>query len=124
LNLWRGSKWFDLVRAIVRGKPVTCRRGGKEVHAADVAKGVGVLLSADADAITGEAFNCYDRYVSEYDVATLAKSITGSNSRIDGEPKQPKHQIVTDKIRRLGTVFGGETLLEQTVRELIAAAGE
>ena len=32
------SKWFDLVRAIVRGDDVDCQRGGKEVHAADVAR--------------------------------------------------------------------------------------
>jgi len=30
------SKWFDLVRRVVRGEPVECRGGGKEVHAADV----------------------------------------------------------------------------------------
>ena len=37
------SKWFDLVKAIVEGRPVYCRRGGKEVHVADVAKAVGIL---------------------------------------------------------------------------------
>ncbi|MCH7987718.1 MAG: NAD(P)-dependent oxidoreductase [Planctomycetes bacterium] len=116
------SKWFDLVRAVVRGDDVDCQRGGKEVHAADVAKAVGVLLSADAGAITGQAFNCYDRYVSEYDVAKMAKKITDSASSITGEPKQPKHQILTSKLRGLGMVFGGEALLEKTVSELIAAA--
>lgn len=49
------SKWFDLVQAIVNGDPVTCRRGGKEVHAADVAKAVQILLTAPAEKITGEA---------------------------------------------------------------------
>jgi hypothetical protein len=29
----RDSKWFDLIRAVVRGEDVDCRRGGKEVHA-------------------------------------------------------------------------------------------
>ena len=42
------SKWFDLVSAVVRGETVRCSRGGKEVHAADVAKAVGVLLAAGA----------------------------------------------------------------------------
>src|SRR5262245_29481727 len=41
------SKWFDLVQTVVRGQPVDCRGGGKEVHAADVAKAVNILLSAD-----------------------------------------------------------------------------
>jgi nucleoside-diphosphate-sugar epimerase len=111
------SKWFDLVSAVVRGDSVKCSRGGKEVHAADVAQAVGILLHADG--ITGEAFNCYDRYVSEYDVATLAKELCGSGSSIDGEPRQPKNQIVTEKIKRLGMKFGGDELLRQTVSELV-----
>ena len=115
------SKWFDLVRSVVRGEPVACRRGGKEVHAADVARAALLLAEADADSIRGEAFNCYDRYVSEFDVATLAKGISGSDSPIDGGPMQPKHQIETGKIRSLGMEFGGEKLFEQTVGELVAA---
>ena len=41
------SKWYHLVAAVVRGEPVRCLRGGKEVHAADVAKAAGLLLQAD-----------------------------------------------------------------------------
>lgn len=114
------SKWYDLVAAVVRGEAVTCQRGGKEVHAADVAKAVGILLAADG--VTGEAFNCYDRYVSEYDVATLAKRISGSSSQILGNQTKPKHQIETAKIRSLGMEFGGDKLLESTVREIVQAA--
>ena len=114
------SKWYDLVAAIVRGQPVQCARGGKEVHAADVARAVGILLTADG--IAGEAFNCYDRYVSELDVATLAKELSGSASRIDGQPIQPKHQIVTGKLRSLGMKFGGDELLKETIAELVTSA--
>ena len=113
------SKWFDLVRAVVKGEDVTCTRGGKEVHAADVAKATAVLLSAER--IAGEAYNCYDRYVSEHEVATLAKQISGSRSTIHGVEPKPKNQIVTDKLRTLGMEFGGRALLERTVRELVAA---
>ena len=113
------SKWFDLVRAVVRGEGVTCTRGGKEVHAADVARAVGLLLTAEN--MAGEAFNCYDRYVSEHEVATLAKQISGSRSTIHGAEPKPKSQIVTDKLRALGMEFGGRALLEQTVRDLVAA---
>ena len=111
------SKWFDLVSTVVRGETVQCSRGGKEVHAADVAKAVGILLTADG--IAGEAFNCYDQYVSELDVAMLAKELSGSTSQIVGESKQPKHQIVTDKIRALGMEFGGDELLRETVAQLV-----
>jgi len=116
------SKWFDIVRAIVRGDDVDCQRGGKEVHAADVARAAGVLLKADNSAITGEAFNCYDRYISEYDVATMAKQLCGSSSRISGEQPRPKNQIVTEKLRAVGMEFGGNALFEKTVSELIDAA--
>lgn len=111
------SKWYDLVAAAVRGQTINCARGGKEVHAADVAKAIGILLTADG--IAGEAYNCYDRYISELDVATLAKELSGSSSEIRGEPKQPKHQIETGKIRSLGMEFGGEKLLRETIAELV-----
>ena len=113
------SNWFDLIHAIVRGDDVDCQRGGKEVHAADVARAAGLLLKADNAAITGEAFNCYDRYFSEYDVATLAKQLSESSSRITGEQTQPKHQIITDKLRGVGMEFGGDALFEKTVSELL-----
>lgn len=113
------SKWFNLVRNVVQGRDVTCQRGGKEVHAADVAQGVKLLLNAPADRITGEAFNCYDRYISEWDVAHLAKQISGSEAIIRGQQTMPKNQIVTEKIRSLGMQFGGQRLLEETVREML-----
>ena len=113
----QNSKWYDLVSAVVRGDRVQCTRGGKEVHAADVAQAVGILLGAEG--VAGEAFNCYDRYVSEFDVATLAKEICGSRSEIFGQPMQPIHQIATEKIRALGMEFGGHELLRRTVDELV-----
>ena len=117
------SKWFDLVKAVVNGQAVTCQRGGKEVHAADVANAVELLLDAPASKIAGEAFNCYDRYVSEWDVAHLAKQLSGSKSDIGGQQTSPKNQIVTDKLRSLGMTFGGQQLLEATVRRLVEAVG-
>ncbi len=115
------SKWFDLVGRVVRGESVTCERGGKEVHAADVATAVSLLLSSDESRIRGEAFNCYDRYVSQHEVATLAKEISGSGAEIHGRVTEPKHQIETGKIRALGMDFGGRELLEATVAALVRA---
>src|SRR5439155_9939270 len=65
------SRWFDLVGRVLRGERVESARGGKEVHAADVARAAEILLSADASAITGQAFNCYDFYVAEEQVAGI-----------------------------------------------------
>jgi nucleoside-diphosphate-sugar epimerase len=119
-QLVKNSKWFDLIQAVAQGQPVECRRGGKEVHAADVAKAVEILLTAEG--VAGEAYNCCDRYISEYQVASIAKELSGSNSEVRGSASSPKHQIVTDKLRRLGMEFGGEPLLEQTIRQMLDAA--
>ena len=113
------SKWYGLVERIVNNETVRVKGGGKEVHASDVAKGIEVLLNAED--INGESYACYDRYVSEYEVAHIAKELSHSSSEIIGEPKSPKNQIVTKKIKALGMEFGGEELLRRTVSELIDA---
>lgn len=115
------SKWFDLVRAVARGEDVECSRGGKEVHAADVARAAALLLAAEG--IAGEAYNCYDRYISEHEVATIARQLSGARGEIRGVPTTPKNQIVTTKLEALGMQFGGRPLLERTIREILDAAG-
>jgi len=113
------SKWYDLVQAVACGEPVASARGGKEVHASDVAKAVGILLAADG--IAGQAYNCYDMYIADQDVALIAKQITGGESSIEMLNKGPRNQIDTAKLRRLGMTFGGKALLEQTIREMVGA---
>jgi nucleoside-diphosphate-sugar epimerase len=115
----QNSKWYDLIQAVKRGEAVEATKGGKEVHAADVAKAVAILLGAPAERITGEAFNCYDRYISDYDVATVARELCGGNSAVSGESKTPKHQIDTTKLRSLGMEFGGDALLRDTVQRVL-----
>ena len=115
------SRWFDLVGKVVRGEAIASAAGGKEVHAADVAKAAGLLLTADAQVIAGQAFNCYDRYISEQEVARIAKELSGSKSPIADLNKGPKHQIISDKIRALGMTFGGESLLRQTIADVLKA---
>jgi nucleoside-diphosphate-sugar epimerase len=113
------SKWFDLVRSVVRGEEVRVEGGGKEVHAADVARAVELLLRADG--IAGQSYNCYDLYLSDYDVALTAQEIAGTHGNIIGAQREPLHQIETDKIRTLGMRFGGWPLFEQTIGELVEA---
>jgi nucleoside-diphosphate-sugar epimerase len=117
----RQSKRYELVQSVVRGEKVEVKGGGKEVHAGDVAKAIGILLNAEKQTIAGEAFNCYDRYVSQHEVASLAKAISGSAAQIVGEPGRPKNEIVTNKIRSLGMQFGGEPLFRETITKLVEA---
>lgn len=114
------SKWYSLVKDVVAGKPVECTRGGKEVHAADVADATDLLLYSEDNA--GEVYACYDRYVSELEVATIAKELSGSDSEIKGEAKTPQNQIVCDKIKGLGMSFGGDARLRASVQELVDSA--
>jgi nucleoside-diphosphate-sugar epimerase len=111
------SRWYDLVQQVKDGQPVSSPRGGKEVHAADVAKAVEILLTADG--IAGQAYNCYDMYISDEHVARIARELIGSDSSISSTNKGPKHQIDTGKLRALGMTFGGEELLRTTIQRLL-----
>ena len=117
----QASRWYDLVGQVLRGEPVASPKGGKEVHVADVARAVELLLNVDPKAVAGQAFNCYDRYIAEQEVARLAQELTGSPSEIADLNRGPKHQIDPRKIRALGMTFGGEPLLRQTVHQLVQA---
>jgi nucleoside-diphosphate-sugar epimerase len=112
------SKWSGLIASVARGESVDCRRGGKEVHAGDVARAAEILLRADG--IAGQAYACYDRYISELEVATIARRLSGSRATINGQPIAPRHEIVTKKIQDLGMTFGGLPRLEATVGQILA----
>jgi nucleoside-diphosphate-sugar epimerase len=113
------SRWYELVHEVAAGRTVYCEGGGKEVHAADVAKAAAVLLCADG--IAGQAYNCCDRFISQWDVAHIAKRLSGSSAEITGRQTRPKHDIGTGKLRALGMEFGGEARLEETVTRLLEA---
>jgi nucleoside-diphosphate-sugar epimerase len=115
------SRWYQLVGQVLRGEPIASARGGKEVHAADVARAVELLVNAEAQAIAGQSYNCYDRYVAEQDVARIAQELSGGTGEIADVNRGPKHQIDTRKLQALGMTFGGEPLLRHTVQELIEA---
>jgi nucleoside-diphosphate-sugar epimerase len=117
----KNSRWYDLVGQVLRGERLEAPRGGKEVHAADVARAVELLLRVDAKLIAGQSFNCYDIYVAEEQVARIAKELTGSASMISDLNRGPKYQIDTSKVRKLGMTFGGEKLLRRTVEQLVEA---
>ena len=111
-----------MVQDIVSEQPVTCAGGGKYVHATDVAQAVEVLLAADEAQIIGQAFNCCERYLSNWEIAHAAQQMAETSGPISGGPKTPKHQIETGKLRALGFRFGGDAVFRETLSQLIAAA--
>ncbi len=112
------SKWYGLVKQVAAGdlSGVT-GRGGKEVHAVDVARAIGVLLNAEGTA--GQAYNCYDMYVSLEEVARITARLTGQDLDIPQTNRGPKHHIDTSKIQALGLRCGGQEQLENTIAELL-----
>lgn len=115
------SKFFDVVQQTMRGCWTDHPAGAKQVHAADVAKAISLLVKAPMEAVRGEAFNCYDRFVSDDQVAEIVQRLTGQSVNVRQRAPSPKHIIDTRKIRSLGMKFGGQSLLEQTVGELVTA---
>ncbi len=107
------SRWYDLIRGVAAGPPVHSPRGGKEVHALDVARAVGILLKTPG--VAGQAYNCYDRYVSEEEVARIAREQAGGKSEISNLNQGPRNEIVTDKLGTLGMTSVAQPLLENTV---------
>lgn len=115
------GRWVDLIRRVLAGEAIDTAAGGKEVHAADVAEAVALVLQAPGEAVAGEAFNCYDRYVAEQEVARIAAEHAGVRIDIADRNRGPKHQIDTSRLRALGMRFGGTPQLEQYVRDVVAA---
>jgi nucleoside-diphosphate-sugar epimerase len=113
------SKWYNLVLQVANGESVHVQGGGKEVHAADVAKAIALMCTAPAEKIIGGIYNCCDRYVSQFEVATLAKEISGSQAKIIGSPSQPKNQIDSSRLLSLGFEFGGVEKLRETITQIL-----
>ena len=111
------SRYHDLIAAVVRGDHVTCSKGGKQVHAHDVARATALLLTAER--IAGQVYDCTDMFVAERDVATLARSIAGASGTIDGEAPTARNPIECAKLKQLGMTFGGEPLLRATITQMV-----
>lgn len=112
------SKWFNLVRQVANGETVNVQGGGKEVHVDDVAAAIALLCRIPAQDIIGSIYNCCDRYISHHEVALIAKELSGSNASILGSPSQPKHQIDSSRLTKLGFQFGGLDKLRNTIAQL------
>ena len=77
------------------------------------------MRRSHADGIAGQTYNCYDMYISQWDVAHLARELSGSGATIEGSQTVPKNQIENRKICQLGMQFGGPALLKQTVEKIL-----
>lgn len=112
------SKWVDLIRGALAGRAPAANRVGGEVHGADVARAVHLLLRADG--VAGEVYNCGDIALSDHQIAETARSLAGLDPLgLSIDKPTPPRLMRTDKLKALGWQPGGEALFEDTLAALI-----
>ena len=117
------TKWLDLALRLVRGERLPKPRLATEVHGRDVAAAVWILLTAPAEAVSGRAFNCSDLTIDTRDVMAELASRLGIQRELQPVATNPlRNSMRTAGLRNLGWQAGGETLLADTIGELVAAA--
>ena len=120
------SKWFDMARDVVVGRPVTTARTSTEVHGDDVATAVWLLLTAREADVAGRAFNCSDLVVSTREIAQRMYAghggVAGAHPTLPQEAPPPDNIMRCDGLRGLGWRPGGRRRLQATIRDLLDAA--
>ncbi|MDH3195113.1 MAG: NAD(P)-dependent oxidoreductase [Hyphomicrobiales bacterium] len=117
------SKWLGLVGSLLDGEAHVEARAGTEVHGADVARAVILLLQAPAESVAGRAFNCSDLVVSTRDIARHVGRLTGRDVPLPPASDASELNIMAcEGLKALGLTFSGEALLHETIGGLIALA--
>jgi len=111
------SLWYQGVADVVAGKDVVAKKARKVVHVADVAKATEILMETRGN--EGEVYSCCDRSVSDFEVLSMAKEISNSVSNVGGEDKKALHRIDTGKLHTAGMEFGGNSLLRESIGQLV-----
>ena len=116
------TKWLDLALMLFRGERLPEARLATEVHGRDVAGAVWILLTAPAEAVSGRAFNCSDLTIDTRDVVAELASRLGIQRELPPAATNPlRNPMRTAGLRDLGWQAGGEALLADTIKELVAA---
>ena len=117
------TKWLDLALKMIRGERLPPARVATEVHGRDVAAAVWLLTTAPADEVFGRAFNCSDLTVDTRDVMAAMAARLGVRRGLPPPATNPlRNPMRTAGLRSLGWQAGGESLLDDTIAELVAAA--
>ena len=120
------SKWFDMARDVIEGRPITTARTSTEVHGDDVATAIWLLLTARGADVEGRAFNCSDLLVSTREIAESMYAAHGLATR--ARPTLPMEMPPPDIIMRcdglcsLGWQPVGRRRLHATIQALLNAA--
>lgn len=107
---FRPNKWDDLIADTLVGKPVA-PRAGTEVHGADVALAVQLMLTMDASSISAQSFNISDVTV---DTRTILERL-GLSAQLVALAALSANAMATEKIRRMGWRPGGMRRFDETM---------
>lgn len=107
---FRPNKWDDLIADALSGKPVA-PRAGTEVHGADVAEAVRLMLTTEAASASGQSFNISDVTV---DTRTILEKL-GLSAHLVAFAALSANVMSTDKIRRIGWLPGGMRRFDETM---------
>jgi len=111
------SEWYELIKNIKNGVDVEVVGGGKIVDVTDVAHAID--LAIDNKNAFGKVYNLVDFYVDNMTIATMAKEICDSKSKISGVPKQPINTIDNTESKKLGVRYVGIEGVKKYTQELI-----
>lgn len=123
------TKWWNLLLNHFNGPGdiVADPISRTEVHGADVASAVSLLLTLNDTEVHGKSFNCSDIVTSEQRVLELAQRIVshGSESQTDDLPpvKKPRNTMSSNALMSLGWQPGGHQQLLETLSQIIEFAG-
>lgn len=110
----RDQKWAHLIDGYLAGRPVS-PRGATEVHGADVAEAVLLLVGSEHAGI----FNVSDIVVDCHDLLAIVKQVTACRHLLPPRADAGGLNVMaTTKLRSLGWRPGGRELFERTVRQM------
>ncbi len=107
---FRPNKWDDLIADALSGKPLA-PRAGTEVHGADVAQAVRLMLTTETSSASGQSFNISDVTA---DTRTILEKL-GLSAHLVAFAALSANVMSTDKIRRIGWLPGGMRRFDETM---------
>ncbi|MCB1883869.1 MAG: SDR family oxidoreductase [Geminicoccaceae bacterium] len=110
------TKWLDLARAVLEGRASSEARAGTEVHGAEVASAVRLLLAGGAP---GRAYNCGDLALAAGEVARRLGAAAGVEGRLPLAGMAPKGVMHCDGLEALGWRPGGARRLDATLGAMV-----
>ena len=120
------SKWFEMARDVIQGRPITSARTSTEVHGDDVAAAVWLLLTAREADVEGRAFNCSDLVLTTREIAERMYAAHGgvaaARPTLPEAMPPPDDIMCCEGLRALGWRPGGRLRLQATIRALLDAA--